>query len=358
MRWLELIIDKYDFLHKLRHWEYWPVWAVYWPVFVYYIFLSIRERSPFFFMAANPGMKNGGLFGESKTNIYNKLPKEHLPLMKLLQPGVDESEISEWMNENGLDFPLFIKPDVGERGVEVTRVNTMQEIRRWFQGHQVPAIIQEAIRRPIEVGLLYYRMPGESQGHISSLMLREMLTVTGDGRRTLREIVNDYPRARLQRKRLRKKFAAIWEKEIPAGEQLVLEHVGNHNKGTTFIDISDRINDDLLRTFDGLSKNLEDNGIFFGRYDIKCDNIEDLCHGRNFTIIELNGVASEPAHIYDPKFSLLKAYKILLSQWATIHSISRRNHEKGLEYIPVTEGIARFKAYNECITMVKEGRQD
>jgi hypothetical protein len=34
------------------------------------------------------------------------------------------------------------------------------------------------------------------------------------------------------------------------------------------------------------------------------NTVEELEQGINFSIVELNGAASEPTHIYDPKHSL------------------------------------------------------
>ena len=47
-------------------------------------------------------------------------------------------------------------------------------------------------------------------------------------------------------------------------------------------------------------------GFYFGRFDLRSASVDDLRAGR-FTIIELNGVTSEPTHIYDPGCSVLAA---------------------------------------------------
>jgi hypothetical protein len=45
-------------------------------------------------------------------------------------------------------------------------------------------------------------------------------------------------------------------------------------------------------------------GFYFGRLDVMYNTVEELEQGINFSIVELNGAASEPTHIYDPKHSL------------------------------------------------------
>ena len=61
------------FLIQLISWEYWPIWATYLPASLYYSYLSLRAGSPFFFSAANPSIENGGMFFESKKNVYAQI---------------------------------------------------------------------------------------------------------------------------------------------------------------------------------------------------------------------------------------------------------------------------------------------
>ena len=55
--------------HRITHWEYWPFWVIYYPLFPVWAFFSLRARSFFFFNAANPTMENGGMAMESKNDI-------------------------------------------------------------------------------------------------------------------------------------------------------------------------------------------------------------------------------------------------------------------------------------------------
>lgn len=45
-------------------------------------------------------------------------------------------------------------------------------------------------------------------------------------------------------------------------------------------------------------------------------------------IIEVNGVQSEPAHIYDPDYPLPQAYHQLFHHWYTVYKISRYNTKR------------------------------
>lgn len=128
---------------------------------------------------------------------------------------------------------------------------------------------------------------------------------------------------------------------LPASEEKVLVPYGNHARGAKFIDDSDRIDLPLTKTIDEICKQIP--GFFFGRLDIRFNNWEELKQGKNFSVIEVNGAGSEPTHIYDPRHSLLFAWKEIIRHWMLLWRISRLNHKKGFPYLNLKEGIQMFK---------------
>jgi hypothetical protein len=74
---------------------------------------------------------------------------------------------------------------------------------------------------------------------------------------------------------------------------------------------------------DRISKTYD--GFYFGRYDIRTPSVEDFQQGRNFKVVELNGVTSEATHIYDPRNSLWDAYRVLFAQWRIAFEIGAQN---------------------------------
>ena len=82
-----------------------------------------------------------------------------------------------------------------------------------------------------------------------------------------------------------------------------------------------------LDTFDSISQNLR--GFFVGRFDVRYWSDDELRQGRNFRIIELNGAASEPTHVYDSRNSLWSAYRTLFHQWRIIYTIGAANRRLG-----------------------------
>lgn len=333
------------FFIKLKSWEYWPMHMVYVPVYAYYLFLSLRARSLFFFTSTNPGIETGGLYGDSKKNILDKIPEEFKPITGFAPRGSSSKQILKLLKEKKISFPIIAKPDIGERGFLVEKIRNELELDSYLKAHGgADLIIQEFVSFPEEVSVLYYRFPDDQTGHITSLTLKKFLSVEGNGKSTLRELIENYPRAVLQLETLEKRYSNRMDEVLPKGQHLELVSIGNHCRGTTFLDGTPFVDQQLVQTFDHISHQLP--GIYFGRFDIKCQSLEDLKAGNNFKILEINGVKSEPTHIYDPNFSLFKAYGILFRQWSTIFKISKMNKAKGVAFMSHKEGLQKFSDWS------------
>ena len=328
-----------DFVIKVRHWEHWPWYIVYIPVFLYWLYLGLRARSIFFFSASNPGIKYGGMVGESKNRILNKIPPQYIPKTLLISQEGSENVESK-MQKAGLTYPVIMKPDIGERGWKVQKINNETQGDKYINDVKGDIIIQEYIDLPFEAGVFYYRMPNEKKGTISSIVVKELLKVIGDGTSTIEELVLSSDRAKLQLETLRQTLGKGFLKIPKEGEEIGLQPIGNHNLGTAFLSGNHLINDDLTKQFDKLCLQIE--GFYYGRFDLRCADADAL-YNSQFKIMELNGAASEPAHIYHPGSSLLKAYKVLFHHWKVLYRISKQNHERGIKYITFKTGIKALK---------------
>jgi membrane protein DedA with SNARE-associated domain len=60
---------------RLWRWEFWPSWLFYLPVLPWLAYLSLRYRGVLTWTAANPGIPQGGVVGESKHAILAQLPQ-------------------------------------------------------------------------------------------------------------------------------------------------------------------------------------------------------------------------------------------------------------------------------------------
>lgn len=336
------------FIAKFSKYEYWPWLLFYIPVLPYWLYLALKNKSLAYFTVANPGIELGGFYGESKTEILSLIDKQYLPKALSVNNSTNFSKILEQMKEVDFTYPLIAKPDVGERGNQVTLIHNLQELTFYHAKSTSKYIIQEYINYEIELGVLYSRMPNLQKGKITSITLKEFLSVRGDGKSTILELMQKSLRARFQIDRISLQLGNAMNNILEAGEVKLLEPIGNHCRGTKFIDNNFLINEKLNEVFDKICMPIT--GFYYGRFDLKVKSIEDLYQGKNIRIMELNGASSEPGHIYDPSFTLYKAYKDLLYHWRLLADISHGNIQLGLK--PVSFWLI-VKSYWKFVVLKK-----
>lgn len=327
---------------KWLKWEFWPMWLFYLPVYVVYLGYSLRAWSMPFFTAANPSIELGGFVDYSKWGVLKRIHSNYLPVGHIFSKE-EKNHVTNWLKEVNLSFPLIFKPDRGERGFGVEKINSEQQMNAYLQKVDRDFIVQEYIDYPLEFGVMYSRIPGEKTGEIHSLVQKEFLSVVGDGKSTLIELFQKNERTQFHFDLVTSLFKNELHTILPKDERKELVAIGNHARGTTFLDATHLINEQLHTTFDKIALPIE--GFYFGRFDLRVPTLDDLYKGENIKIMELNGVNSEPAHMYDPNMPLLKAYKIMFHHWSIIYKISSINHKNGVPYASLWETYSRLKRH-------------
>jgi len=336
-----------NFFIKLTNWEYWPFGIIQTPIFLMWAWYALKERSLFYFSASNPSILTGGMMGESKYDILKRIPDAVKPKTVFVKLPADKVQLLEILTQNGFTFPVIFKPDLGERGWLVRRIKNEEDIEKYLTEIKIDFIIQELIELPLEFGVYYIRFPSEQNGFVNSITGKEFLSVIGDGKKSLQELILEKDRAKIQWNTLRYVYADKLIEVLPLGKKIELVSIGNHCLGTTFLNRNNLITPKLIGTFDTISKEIE--GFNFGRFDLRCKSIEDLENG-NIKILELNGCGAEPSHIYQPGSSLVAGVRALITYWQNMHRVSRENHERGVSYLSFREGkriYRQFKALKE-----------
>ncbi|MEJ0104481.1 MAG: hypothetical protein WDO19_18790 [Bacteroidota bacterium] len=172
-------------------------------------------------------------------------------------------------------------------------------------------------------------------------MSEGFLSVTGDGKRSLIELLQNDKRFVLQLDSLKEEYGEELNKILPANETEVLVPYGNHARGSKFLDFSDRIDEQLIKTIDEISQQVPE--FYYGRLDLRYHTWNELKEGLNFSIIELNGAGSEPTHMYDPKHSLFFGWKEIVRHWIILWKVSRLNHKRGFAYMTFSDGAKMFR---------------
>jgi hypothetical protein len=345
-------ITHHPLFIKIFNWEYWPFAVLYAPVYPYWLLLMLKARSPFFFNAANPLIKNGGFLLESKKEIYDLMPKSSYPTTLFFKTGTPVETVLQQVEQAHLHYPVVGKPDIGMRGMMVQKIEDAAALAAYAANARFNFLVQAFVSYPNEAGIFYYRYPGAATGHISGIVGKEFLTVTGNGVYTVEQLLQADQRYVLQLPVLRKAYPALMQQVLDKGESKLLVPYGNHCRGAKFVDITHLADAHFVEQIDAVCRQVPD--FYYGRLDVRYQSWEDLAQGKNFSIIELNGAGSEPTHMYDPRHSVFFAWKEIIRHWNILFKISRINHSrKNLPYMDIASGIKMFKdnaAYVKLLT--------
>ncbi len=330
-----------DFV-KITRWEHWPTLAYYIPLFPFFLWRSIKAGHPILYTIANPAILFSGNGTESKFKTLGLLPESLIPKSFLFKQTDPAAELQKIILNNKFDFPLIAKPDIGFRGYLVKKIDSLGGLRNYLQHVKEDTIIQEFIPYENELGIFYHRIPGQKKGRITSVTIKKFMKVTGDGLLTVSELIQKDDRAFLYADL----FQAIHQNKLGhilnKGEKMTLSIIGNHSKGTQFLNGNHLINDELEDFIDTICQQLE--GWYYGRLDIKYKNYEQLLKGEDFKILEINGIISEPTHIYDAtakNASYFKALKSINTHWNIMAEIALKLHKE--EHIPYPSISAYYK---------------
>ncbi|MBS1795796.1 MAG: VTT domain-containing protein [Acidobacteria bacterium] len=326
-------------------WEFWSIRVFYLPVVVYVLWLMVRRRSLTVFSCANPAIPASGFAGESKAAILDGLGRsaaaQPFSLKYLLlrddQAAAERLQAAtDFMNAGGLSFPVVVKPDVGERGTGVVIAKDPAKLEKAVADAKGDLILQE-FAPGVETSVFYCRYPDDERGRIFSITEKRFPTVAGDGRRTLEELILADPRAVCLAAKYLERSADRLETVPGAGEIVPIVDIGTHSRGAIFRDGGWMKTPALEETIDRICRGFE--GFYFGRFDIRAGSFEEFAAGENFRIVELNGVTSESTNIYDPRYSLFAAYRILFSQWRIAFEIGAANRRRGVRPASLAELI-------------------
>ena len=288
---------------------------------------------------------------ESKKEVYDLIPFEYYPATLFFKATSPLEDILALIKQRNLKYPLIGKPDIGMKGMMVKKLEDQNELSFYAENSKVDFLIQEYVPFKNEIGIFYYRFPNEEKGHLSGIVKKELLTVTGDGISTVEKLLLKNKRAVLQLPVLKKTEKDKMNIVLNKDEELIIVPYGNHVRGAKFLDDSSLIDEELTNRIDSICKKV--NGFYFGRLDIRYNDWVELKQGKNFSIIELNGSGSEPTHIYDPRHSVFWAWREIAKHWRILYRISKLNHQiQKTPYMTTRMGLDMFKQNSEYIKLL------
>ncbi len=323
----------------LSFYEFWPPRIFYIPIALTWIALSMRHFGWSLPTVANPSFPEGGFVGESKSKILDLVQPEgrhwfarHTTFRR--DPSertvaADLPKAMDTLQSNGFTFPVVAKPDLGCRGVGVRLIKNEADLSYYLANFPAgqTIVFQEFVPHEPEAGIFYIRIPGEADGFIFSITLKYFPRVMGDGRSTLRELIEGDPRAGKIAHVYLPRHADRLDRVLANGEIFRLNFTGSHSRGTIFRNGDEYITPEMTAAFDRVAKTIPE--FYFGRFDVRFPDFEKLQKGEDFMIVEINGAAGEATSIWDSKTSLWGAYRKLISQFSLLFEIGARNRARG-----------------------------
>lgn len=317
-----------------------------------WLWYCLRSRSFWFFTPSNPTLTFGGFEGESKKEMYDQLPRGTYPRTILIQHGIAPEEAEQIVAAHNFVYPFAVKPDVGMMGFMFRKITNQNEFHQYHSLMPADYLVQEFVDYPMELSVFYYRFPDQMKGTITGFIKKEYLSVTGDGKSTLLELINNYDRVRFKLEEMKAKHKDNLTNVIPLGEVFYLSRALNLSRGGKLVSMAHEKDERLLKIFDDLSHYA--GHFYYGRYDIKCSSIEELKQGKNFSILEYNGCGAEPHHIYGNGNTLFEAYRIVLQHWKVLYAISKHNEKNGVQYWEFRKGYRFLRNAKKHFKQLKQ----
>ena len=325
-----------------------PKWAIIVPLAVHWLYLSVRFGGLTLPSAANPALTAGGLVGEGKREYFDSMG----PLARAVTApyasvrkhrSLDMPALQAAMAGAGLDFPLIVKPDLGMCGYGVRKVDNLRELF-CYAFHFPDAetmILQQYLPQENEAGVFYVRDPATGTGRVIGLALRYFPRVTGDGQKTIAQLIKASCRAGRSLGTCTHRATADLARVPAAGEPVRLSTIGSTRVGGLYRDGKAHITPALTSAIDAIARDMTD--FHFGRFDVRFTTLEALRAGTGLTIMEVNGAGAEAIEAWDPDTGLVAGLRTMFAKQRWLFDIGAANRNKGATPIGLLQ-LARLNA--------------
>ncbi|MGY5451549.1 D-alanine--D-alanine ligase [Agarivorans sp. MS3-6] len=342
--------------------EFWPTWAVYIPVVLQWLVLSVRHRSLTLPLLANPKLPLAGMVGVGKSELLiqatGSCDKAVLPWLKVNRSGAplarQVEDLLQIMQQRGLQFPLVGKPDIGCRGAGVKLLHNRQQLQDCLDSYPMNSamLLQKLASYEAEAGVFFVRHPDQPAGEIISLALKYTPYVVGDGQSSLKQLIQSDPRASDLQHLYLSRHQDKLEEIIEQGKPYKLVFSASHCRGAIFRDANQLITPELNAAINKMMADLPE--FYYGRMDIKFADIEHLQQGKDLEIVEINSASSESLHIWDRKTPFSEAMRSLLFQYKTLFELGAANRKRGYQPPKLKELLVRWKHERELTAYYPE----
>lgn len=311
-------------LFGLKHHEFWHPRVFELPFYFYLLSQCVRYGVGIRGLAkANYVLNHGEIGIGSKYHTQTQFGQNFFLPTQLLDAVLSQTQraqiIKDFAFEHG--YPLILKPDIGRVGKGILKLNSDHDVEQRVAEVNGHYLLQKYTDYAYEYGVFFIRDNGESR--ITGINRKHFPSVIGDGKQTIQQLAENHYR-----------YTDHWStflqyidtQRIPEdGEDVRLSFIGSHTMGCLFTDDTRLLSKALeKRVFEMFE---EQPGFNFGRLDIKAKDEKAFIDG-DFIVIEVNGISSLPTHMFDPKFTLVQAYKIFFEHGKYLAKIAKQQADK------------------------------
>jgi len=316
-----------------------------WPVqFLPVIVACWPERETLNYINPQPEMgKLSGVMGYSKHILHQKFPERFIPVSVFFQkrPSLEKALVE--IKKSGLSFRLFAKPDAGERAAFVQAIDSESDLKEYLRKFPVhkALLLQASAKGKFEFGVQVARSLETREWKITSFEQKVVPNVIGDGTSTIEALISKLDITDSQKENILNDLPETLRGGIiPSKDECVrVVFTASISRGTSMESVV--ISSSQKKRLSVVMKDVfgELPYASAGRFDLMAESVEDLVEGK-FQIIELNGSAGIPLHVYDVNLTVAQVYKELFTHFRRLIEIGKNNKLR-LE----KEGV-RLKSFN------------
>jgi hypothetical protein len=256
-----------------------------------------------------------------------------------------KDQIHAFVKQHG--YPVILKSNVGSVGKGIVKVSTEDDVDKHTPRLLGGYILQKFTSNPFECGVFYVRQKGQPK--ITGINKKHFPTVVGNGRDDVLALAKSHPR-----------YSKHWNsflqdidttEVLQLGAEKRLSFIGSHTLGCKFTDDGDLHTDELEKAIFAVFETQA--GFNFGRVDVKAVDEEAFKRGE-FVVIEVNGVASLPTHMFDPKYSVWQAYEIFFQHAKYLANIAAEQRFQPMALLSYWQVLQKVKENQKMLNVVHQ----
>ncbi len=319
----------------------------------YYVYLGIQcliNRVGIKGLAkANYGLDHGEIGLGSKFDSQLAFDQRFFLPSILIEDTLNEDEKKErihaFINEHA--YPVILKSNVGSVGKGIVKLSSNEDVNKHTPRLLGGYILQKFTPNPYECGVFYVRQNGKAK--ITGINKKHFPTVVGNGRDSLLTLAKSH-------RRYTKHWNAFLQdidtsEVLDTGVEKRISFIGSHTLGCKFTDDGHLQTPELEKAIFDVFESQP--GFNFGRVDVKAANEQAFMRGE-FVVIEVNGVASLPTHMFDPKFSVWQAYGIFFEHAKYLAEIAREQRNQPMDLLSYWQVIQKVKENQAMLNEVHQ----